>query len=121
VRESSRSPIYKIGIAPQTFPISSFPKHPFGQLVLRHTARTNSPTTRFGNLLPRRRQWEEERGAIEDEGLERTSASNSKDSSPGIVKLVKDKRMVATDDDRCRIVQSQKGDHGAIEDLIKDH
>jgi RNA polymerase sigma-70 factor (ECF subfamily) len=29
--------------------------------------------------------------------------------------------MVATDDDRCRIVQSQKGDHGAFEELIKDH
>ena len=47
--------------------------------------------------------------------------SCSKDSSPGIVIPVKDKRMVATDEDRRRIVQSQNGDPGAFEALIRDH
>jgi RNA polymerase sigma-70 factor (ECF subfamily) len=46
---------------------------------------------------------------------------NSKDSSPQIVRLVKDKHMVAMDEDSSRVVHSQNGDHGAFEALIKEH
>ena len=38
-----------------------------------------------------------------------------------IVKSAKDKRMVATDEDERRIVQSQQGDRGAFEALIRQH
>jgi RNA polymerase sigma-70 factor (ECF subfamily) len=49
------------------------------------------------------------------------TGSASKDSSSGIVIPVKDKRMVAADEHRRRIVESQNGDHGAFEALIRDH
>ena len=48
-------------------------------------------------------------------------ASRSKDSSLWIVKPVKDKRMVATDDDTRRIVERPQGDQSAFEALIREH
>src|ERR1035437_1105965 len=60
-------------------------------------------------------------GLFRAEGLGCSARNRSKDSSPGVVITVKDKRMVATDEDRRRIVQSQNGDQGAFEALIREH
>jgi len=48
-------------------------------------------------------------------------ASRSKDFSLWMVKPVKDKRMVATDDDTRRIVERPQGDQSAFEALIREH